>query len=89
MVKKIESDWRLEAYNGYLDGATFTLEKFVSTKTNNHEHCMFCWQKITDLNIKDCETEGYRTMYKETGQTKWVCKACFNEFKNKFSFKVN
>lgn len=45
MIKKAEGDWRLDTYDGYLDGAEFTLEKFVSTETNDHEHCVFCWQK--------------------------------------------
>lgn len=88
MVKKAESDWRLDIYGGYLDGASFSLEKFVSTETNDHEHCVFCMQKITDLNIEGCETEGYCTVYEKTGQTQWVCKDCFNEFKKQCNFKV-
>lgn len=88
MIKKAEGDWRLDTYDGYLDGAEFTLEKFVSTETNDHEHCVFCWQKITDLSIENCETEGYNTVYEKTGQSQWICKECFNEFKNMFNFKV-
>lgn len=88
MVKKAENDWRLDMYNGYLDGETFSLEKFISTAMNDHEHCVFCMQKITDLNIEDCQTEGYCTVYKKTGQTQWICKECFDEFKKKFNFKI-
>lgn len=89
MVKNVEEDWRLDTYDGYLDGAIFTLEKFESTKSNDHEHCVFCWQKITDLiNVEDAETEGYCTVYEQTGQTQWICKNCFTEFKNMFNFKV-
>lgn len=88
MDKKTVNDWRLDIYDGYLDGATFTLKKFASTETNDHEHCVFCMQKITDLAIEDCETEGYCTMWKKTGQTHWICKKCFSEFKKKFNFKV-
>ncbi len=81
-------DWRVETYNGYLNGQTFTLQKFVSTPTNDHEHCVFCWQKITDLKIDDCDTEGYCTFYSKTGQTNWICKNCFNDFKERFNFKL-
>ena len=88
MDKKAENDWRLDMYDGYLDGATFTLKKFVSANGNDHEHCVFCWKKITDLSIEDCETEGYCTMYEKTGQTQWICKDCFDEFKKKFNFKI-
>ncbi len=88
MDKKAENDWRLDMYDGYLDGATFTLKKFVSANGNDHEHCVFCWKKITDLSIEDCETEGYCTMYEKTGQTQWICKDCFDDFKKKFNFKI-
>lgn len=88
MDKKAENDWRLDMYDGYLDGATFTLKKFVSVNGNDHEHCVFCWKKITDLSIEDCETEGYCTMYEKTGQTQWICKDCFDDFKKKFNFKI-
>lgn len=81
MDKKAENDWRLDMYDGYLDGATFTLKKFVSANGNDHEHCVFCWKKITDLSIEDSETEGYCTMYEKTGQTQWICKDCFDDFK--------
>ena len=88
MAKKEDIDWRLEIYDGYLNGATFSLEKFVSTQINDHEHCMFCWQKITDLPIEDSDTEGYCTVDAETGQTLWVCKQCFNDFQKQLDFKL-
>lgn len=88
MDKKVKNDWRLDTYDGYLNGATFALKKFVSTKNNDHEHCVFCWQKITDLTIEDCDMEGYCAMYESTRQTQWICKDCFNEFKNLFNFNV-
>lgn len=87
MDKKAENDWRLDMYDGYLDGATFTLKKFVSANGNDHEHCVFCWKKITDLSIEDCETEGYCTMYEKTGQTQWICKDCFDDFKKSLILK--
>ena len=85
---ELENDWRLSTYDGDLDGAEFALKKFVSTPTNDHEHCVFCWQKITDLDIEDCEKEGYCTMDEQTEQSQWVCKTCFNDFKDMFNFKV-
>lgn len=81
-------DWRLLQYDGFLDGETFSLEKFVSSGDNDHEHCRFCWQKITDLPIKDADFEGYRTFSSKTGHELWVCKECFNDFRNMFDFKL-
>ncbi|MDE7379853.1 MAG: hypothetical protein K2N14_02260 [Clostridia bacterium] len=83
-----KNDWRLDGYNGYLNCAIFKLEKFKSTATNDHEHCVFCWQKITDLDIADCDREGYCTTDIETEQTNWVCKQCYNDFKEQFNFKL-
>ncbi|MDE7181874.1 MAG: hypothetical protein K2O41_02420 [Clostridia bacterium] len=81
-------DWRIETYRGHLNGETFSLKDFVSTATNNHEHCVFCWRKITDLNIEECDREGYCAFNSKTGQANWVCKGCFNDFKEQFNFKL-
>lgn len=83
-------DWRLLAYNGHLDGETFTFKKFISTDKNDHEHCEFCWKKITDLQLEheDCAAEGYCCFNSKTKQTNWVCQECFKDFKDKFHFKT-
>ena len=88
MKKNDTQDWRLELYAGQLNRKTFHLEKFVSTATNDHEHCVFCMQKITDLAIADADTEGYCTVDLKTGRSSWICKNCFDEFKERFHFKV-
>ena len=90
VIKKEESeDWRLISYNGDLNGETFKLTRFVSTAKNDHEHCEFCWKKITDLRIEneDCDSEGYVCFNSKTQQTNWICKDCFNDFKDRFNFK--
>ena len=89
MEQKSNQDWRLEINpDGFLSGNTFTHEKFVSTEANDHEHCAFCFKKITDLDIQDSDKEGYTTVYSETGETIWVCKECFNDFKELLNFKL-
>ncbi len=87
MAEKNNGDWRLKAYDRYLDGSVFSLERFHSDATNDHEHCVFCWQKITDLDLPNCDKDGYCTTYEKTGQTHWVCKECFADFKEQFHFK--
>ena len=81
-------DWRLFQYDGFLDGETFSLEKFISSYENDHKHCCFCQQIITDLPIEDADHEGYRAFSPKLGYDIWVCKECFNEFKNRFDFKL-
>lgn len=83
------NDWRLDAYTDDLDGETFTLKRFVPNGDNDHEHCYFCWKKITDLHIEneDCDFEGYVCFSPKFKQEIWVCKECFNVFKEKFKFQ--
>lgn len=87
--RKENQDWRLVSYNGHLNGETFKLKHFISNDKNDHEHCEFCWKKITDLQIEneDCDSEGYVCFNSKTQQTNWICKNCFNDFKEKFNFK--
>lgn len=88
MFQRNSKDWRIEYYDGYLNGATFELKKFTSSATNDHEHCIFCCQKITDLDIEEADTEGYYTIYSKTKQENWVCKKCFHDFNKQFDFKL-
>lgn len=85
----MKEDWRIEYYNGHLNGKTFQFAKFKSTKTNNHEHCEFCWKTITDVpDVIECDREGYWLLNEKSMQTNWVCKDCFEEFRDRFNFKV-
>ena len=45
-----------------------------------HDHCEFCWDKVTT----DTECEFYRT----EDWHRWICKECFNDFKDKFHWTV-
>ena len=93
-------DWRVETYNGELNGKEFFLRKFVTIPASNpmeiydHDHCEFCWQKITDLDIPDSDAQGYVTLgyVGETDEKSmrkhWVCEKCFNDFKERFDFRI-
>jgi len=45
-----------------------------------HEHCEFCWEKIGAHTLEEC--------YYTVDFYRWVCKKCFNDFKNHFEWKV-
>ena len=45
-----------------------------------HEHCEFCWDKATTDN--DCE------FYCTEDMRYWICKECFDDFKEKFEWAV-
>lgn len=82
-------DWRILNYDGHLNNKTFTYAEFKSTAKNDHEHCEFCWKKITDLDIpnEECDRDGYYILNENTNQTNWICKKCFEDFKDRFNFK--
>lgn len=45
-----------------------------------HEHCTFCWEKfMTDLDIEGFCSDDYAI---------WICKNCFEDFKEKFNFTL-
>lgn len=45
-----------------------------------HEHCAFCWEKA----MADNECEFYCT----EDMRHWICKACFEDFKDTFRWTV-
>lgn len=78
----LKDDWRYE--NGKdLKGETFKLKKYISTLTNDHDHCEFCWTKFME-DYPECEHEGYATL----DNYNWVCKECFEDFKVLLELKV-
>ena len=85
----MNKDWRLLNYDERLDGSIFELKSFEKIGNNDHEHCILCWKRITDIKIDtedDCE--GYCCFNQNTQQENWICKDCFNEFQNHFGWKV-
>ena len=81
-------DWRLIGNFEHIIGHKFKKVKFKSNNKNDHEHCVFCWTKITDIDIYEPHLiEGYVTISKKTNQENWVCEKCYLDFKNKFDFK--
>lgn len=59
-------DWRLIGNFGHIIGHNFRKTKFKSNGKNDHEHCVFCWTKITDIEIEEPHlVEGYVTISKK------------------------
>ena len=85
----VEEDWRLSQGNfDFIKNHVFKNQYFKSNKYNDHDHCNFCWKKITDLEIdEEHDAFGYVTLNAH-GQEEWVCEKCFNDFKERFNFKV-
>ncbi len=76
-----KNDWRLQGQEQYMKNLSFVMKQFP-LETLDHCHCEFCWEKIGYGN--DAITKGYQS----TDKYRWVCEACFQDFKDMFNFVV-
>jgi hypothetical protein len=83
MIEK--NDWRLTNQERYLRGLTFSWKKYTRySESWDHDHCEFCLAKFMENEGTDILTEGYTT----SDNYRWICKTCFDDFKDMFQFKV-
>ena len=70
-------DWRIRYQEDYLWNKTFMFKR-ISVK--DHCHCEFCWEKF----CREEEKSAYITL----DDSYVVCEKCFEEFKERFKFKI-
>jgi hypothetical protein len=97
-----EEDWRLTGQEDVLADAVLVRKRYrARSETSEHEHCEFCWAKFMDADFSpehrkfiednpDVLTEGYTTTaeHPQGADIYWVCDACFNDFKERFRWRV-
>ena len=80
-----KNDWRLQGQEKYLKGVTLYLKKYMeNSDTWEHDHCEFCWDKFSLKGLSGGPDEGYATV----GNYHWICKRCFDDFKDIFQWKI-
>ena len=78
-----QDDGRLLPQHERLHGLTLVHQPWKpANPRNDHDHCEFCWDKFA--NCDGCLGEGYSTEDRES----WICDACFEDFKERFKWKV-
>lgn len=76
-------DWRLNGQERYLYGAQIKRMKFCNKATkSDHEHCEFCFEKISD------HTDTIHEAYCTEDEYYWICDNCYNDFKSIFHWKL-
>ncbi len=80
-IHDLESDWRYTGQDKYLFGVQLEKQNFNSS-IRDHDHCEFCFDTFSEA-PEDLH-EGYCTRDKYH----WICKDCFDDFKEKFSWEV-
>jgi hypothetical protein len=79
-----KDDWRLQGQEEYLKGVTLYWRAYTRHSEGwDHDHCAFCWTKFMVEGHPDVLHEGYTT---EEGYH-WICKKCFEDFRNMFAWK--
>ena len=80
------NDWRLTDQEQYLKGVTLYWREYTRwSESWDHDHCEFCWAKFMVEDYPDVLHEGYTT----EDQYRWICKKCFEDFKNMFEWKID
>ena len=78
----MDKDWRIdgmEKHFSYLNGRQFERTEFQPTEGWDHEHCLFCWEKLNGPG-----SQWYRA---ESGKD-WICPVCFEDFRGRFGWTV-
>ena len=79
------SDWRLGGQERFLQGVKLYWMQYTRCSEDwDHDHCSFCWAKFTVEDYPDALHEGYST----SDKYHWVCKKCFDDFKEQFRWEV-
>jgi hypothetical protein len=83
-----DDDWRIQGQERYIHGATFEWRSWSSDRPDwDHDHCDFCCVHFGDHIFEDdpdTQQEGWAT----PDANHWVCRACFEDFRDRFEFQV-
>ena len=75
------NDRRLQGQEKYLINASLEMTIYPKEK-RKHAHCEFCRKNFGN----DAE---FKSGYVTKDQHHWICKKCFEDFKDMFNFKVS
>lgn len=79
-----ENDWRLQGQARYLSGVELGWQEYREYRAGwDHDHCEFCAAKFSE-SLPDTLRGGYATL----DRYRWVCKECFDDFRDLFNWRV-
>ena len=80
-----KNDWRLTNQGNYLQGKSFSWKKYFLYRNGwDHDHCEFCFKTFSLLDNPEHLSEGYVSK----DNYYWICKDCFDDFKELFKLKI-
>ena len=80
-------DWRLTNQLSYMKAATLAWRIYEAPSESwDHDHCEFCFVKfLPPPAADDAVAAGYVTL---DGEDRWVCKTCFDDFRELFAWRL-
>jgi hypothetical protein len=85
MVNHDEADWRLRGQEKYLAGVALYRKRWTQTRDNwDHDHCQFCWANFAADENPETLHEGYT----DGNEYWWICEPCFEDFRERFAWKL-
>ena len=69
-------------HEGRFQGVMLRRRPWRASPDNDHDHCAFCWEKFAAY--EGCLQEGYCT----EDEKDWICEDCFNDFRDRFGWRV-
>jgi phage terminase large subunit-like protein len=79
------NDWRLNNQEKYLKKAVLSWKIYTKYREGwDHDHCEFCWAKFMEQPGPEILTEGFVT----PDNYRWICKNCFEDFKDMFQWQI-
>ena len=82
------NDWRLTTQASYLTGQTLRWARWWSDNPRwDHDHCAFCWAKFM-RQAWEGDPEIQLAGYVTEDNYYWICKDCFEEFRERFAWRV-
>lgn len=80
-----DDDWRLTNQEKYLLGCSWTWKRYRAPRPEwDHDHCAFCWAKLSEPGGAGELHEGYST----SDDRHWLCATCFADFRERFGWTL-
>ena len=77
-------DYRLSGQEIYLKDVKLVWKKYTRYSDDwDHDHCSFCGAKFMEEDLPEVLHEGYATV----DEYYWVCKKCYEDFKEMFNWQ--
>lgn len=87
-----DNDWRLQGQEKYLLRRALKWSVWTPYREGwDHDHCSFCWAKISDrpFDEHDEHVQLSAAWVTTDDNYSWICPTCFDDFRQRFEWSVD